>query len=264
MDFDEYWQENKRFVGLVFAALVVFLIARGVVSSTLGGDVQAAARALSNAEGKLKAPMYDTRDRDAARKENEALKAVVAQLSEAVAFVPREGFDLVDVRSASSRYHGTLARVREELLPLAGRANMALDGDLGQPALSPTRSEEIGRYLEGLDLVDRVVRLAIDTRVSGVESLKVTLDSGLRSKEGVGEIERTRVSATLVGSGASLLEFLRRARRPELVPGGQPLVIEELDMRAAKRGVGAELEVRFNVVRLAPLTSDASDEEEGR
>ena len=55
-----------------------------------------------------------------------------------------------------------------------------------------------------------------------------------------------------------------RARRPELVPGGQPLVIEELDMRAAKRGVGAELEIRFNVVRLAPLVASESSEEELR
>ena len=102
MDFDEYWQENKRFVGLVFAALVVFLIARAVVFSTLGGDVQAAARALSNAETKLKTPMYDVHDRDAAQAENEALKVVVDRLSAAVAFAPREGFDLGDARSASS------------------------------------------------------------------------------------------------------------------------------------------------------------------
>ena len=262
MDFDEYWQENKRFVSLVCVALVVFLIARGVISSTLGGDVKAASRALTNAEKKLKTPMYDARDRDAAKAQNVALTALVDRLSREVEFVPREGFDLEGARSATSRYHGTLARVREELLPMAGRANMGLDGDLGQPDLSPTRPEEIGRYLAGLDLVDRMVRLAIDTRVARVEGIHVALDPALRSKDGVGSIERTRVRATLGGTGDRLLEFLRRARRPELVPGGQPFVVESVDMRSAKRGVGAELEVTFNVVRLAPVETSTDAEEE--
>jgi len=262
MDFDEYWQENKRFVGLVFAGFVIFLIARGVVSSTLGGDVKAQRLALSKAENKLKNAMYDSRDRDAAKAQNEELRALVTTLSEAVAFVPREGFNLDGARSASSRYHGTLAKVREELLPSAGRANMALDGDLGQPELSPTRSEEIGRYLEGLDLVDRIVQLAIETRVSGVDGLQVSLDPALRSKDGVGDIERTRVKAKLEGTGDRLLEFLRRARRPELVPGGQPFVIESIDMRTQKRGLGAELELTFNVVRLRAEVSGEDDAEE--
>jgi hypothetical protein len=262
MDFDEYWQENKRFVGFVLAALVVFLIARGIVSSTLGGDVKAARIALSKAESKLKTPMYDARDRDAAKRVNAELKTLVEELSAAVAFVPRKGFDLEGARSASSRYHSTLASVREELLPLAGRANMALDGDLGQPDLSPTRSEEIGRYLEGLDLVDRIVRLAIATHVARVEDLQVTLDPALRSKDGVGALERTRVRATLGGDGQELLEFLRRARRAESVPGGQPFVVESVDMRTAKRGVGAELELILDVVRLTEDTPSGDEAEE--
>lgn len=262
MDFDEYWQENKRFVGLVFAAFVVFLIARGVISSTLGGDVKAQTLALSKAEGKLKTAMYNAQDRDAAKAQNDELRALVGALAEEVEFVPRPGFDLEGARSASSRYHSTLAKVREELLPRAGRANMALDGDLGQPELSPTRSEEIARYLEGLDLVDRIAQLAIETRVAGVDDLVVSLDPALRSKDGVGDLERTRVRAKLDGSGDRLLEFLRRSLRPELVPGGQPFVIEHIDMRTKKRGGGAELDLIFNVVRLHDEVHEGDDTEE--
>lgn len=263
MDFDEYWQENKRFVTIVCAGLILFLIGRKVVSSTLGADVKVEARALSSAEKKLKNPMYNARDRDAAKRENETLKAVVAELAEAVAFVPRRDFTLVGARSASSRYHSTLAKVRDELLLLAGRASMVLERDLGMPQLSPTRSEEIGRFLEGLDLIERVARLAMDSHVDSVEDLGVVLDTSLDTKDGVGYMERTRVRATLEGSGSSLLEFLRRSRRAELVLGGQPLVIEAVDLRSAKRGDGAELKVTFNVVRLAQaVDSDADSDEE--
>ena len=62
------------------------------------------------------------------------------------------------------------------------------------------------------------------------------------------------------GDGRALLEFLRRTQRPEEVPGGQALVVELADLRSAKRRVGAELEVVFNVVRFAPLEEVLEEE----
>lgn len=260
MDLDEYWQENKRFVGFAVGALVVFLIARSILHSSVGGAVDAQRVALISAQNNLKQAMYDGRARDAAKRDNLALEAVVGELSAAVAFRTRPTFTLGDTRSATSRYHGILADTRDALLPLAGRQNMALDTDLGQPDLSPTRPEDIERYLEGLDLVDRLVRLAADCGVGAVDDLQVTLDTALRSREGVGAIEKTQVKAKLEGNGRALLEFLRRSQRAESVAGGQALVIEFVDMRQAKRRVGAELDVIFNVVRFAPI-EDVLDEE---
>ena len=135
MDFDEYWQENKRFVGYVAAALIVFMIARSVIDSTVGGEVRSERLALKSAQDKLKTAMYDGQARDKAKIDNRELTEVVDQLSQAVGFVPRPAFELTDSRSTSSRYHSTLANTRDELLPLAGRHNMALDADLGQPEL---------------------------------------------------------------------------------------------------------------------------------
>ena len=260
MDFDEYWQENKRFVGYVAAALIVFMIARSVIDSTVGGEVRSERLALKSAQDKLKTAMYDGQARVKAKIDNRELTEVVDQLSQAVGFVPRPAFELTDSRSASSRYHSTLANTRDELLPLAGRHNMALDADLGQPELSPTRAEDIERYLEGLDLVDRMVRLAVDAGVTSMEGVQVTLDNSLRSREGVGALERTRVKAKLAGSGRALLEFLRLTQRAERVAGGQTLIVESADLRTAKRASGAELEVIFNVVRFAPI-EDVLDQE---
>jgi len=264
MDFDEYWQENKRFVGIVFAGLVVFMIVYAVIGGTLGEGVQSSRRTLNSTEGKLRTAMYDSSARDQAKRQNEALDVVLGDLEAAVAFEARDEFTLEGAISASSRYHRVLADLRDRLLPVAGRANLILDRDLGQPDLSPTREEEIVRYLEALDLVERVVSLGIDQQLARVENIHVVLDSGLRSKDGVGAIERTRVEFEFGGSGAAILELLRRAQEPDRVLGGQALMLGEVDMKPAKRSQESEATVSFLVVRLAELPGDDEDEEEQR
>ncbi len=261
MDFDEYWQENKGFVGTVFAGFVVILIAYLVIGNTLGEDVQSAKRTLGSAEAKLRTAMYDSKARDAATEANEGLEAVLAELEASVAFQPREGFDLENAISGSSRYHRVLADLRDELLPLAGRRSMVLARDLGQPDLSPTRDEEILRYLEALDMIDRVVRLGLDLGIERIEKIHVVLDAGLRSKDGVGAVERTRVEFDLGGGGDALLELLRKSQYPTAVLGGQALTLGPVDMRPAKRNKDSEASVSFYVVRLAELAPDEEDEE---
>lgn len=262
MDFDEYWQENKGFVGVVLAGLAVFVIARMVIAGTLGEDVNAARRTLNGAEQKLRTAMYDADARDAAQTANAGLQEVRGRLEAGAAFVPREGFDLEGAISPSSRYHRVLADLRDGLLPEAGRANLVLDRDLGQPDLSPTREEEIVRYLEAMDLVERVVRLGLDLGLERIEDVQVTLDPALRGKEGVGTVERTRVRFELGGSGAALLELLRRSQQPDRVLGGQALALGPVDVRPAKRTDDSEATVSFYVVRLAELATDDDDQED--
>ena len=261
MDFDDYWQENKGFAVRVLIGLVVFAIARMAIGGTLGEDVASARRTLTNAEKKLKDAMYDGRARDEAGRVNEDLGAVRTALEAGVAFRPREGYDLEGAMSGSSRYHRTLADLRDALLPLAGRSNMVLDRGLGQPDLSPTRDEEILRYLESLDLVERVVRLALDLGVERMEKIHVSLDTGLRSKEGVGAVETTKVRFELGGSGDALLELIRRSQEPGRVLGGQALTLGAVDVRPSKRGKHSEATVSFLVVRLAELETEGEDEE---
>ncbi|MFT6039866.1 MAG: hypothetical protein ACI9C2_000017 [Gammaproteobacteria bacterium] len=260
MDFDEYWQENKRFVGIVFTGLMVFLIARMGISSTVGAEAKDASTNEAAAVKKLRDAMYSTADRDKARKENEALVTVAGKLKQSVAFEPREGFTIAGAISPSSRYHAALADVREEIMPMAGRSNMVVDADLGQPDLSPTREEEIVRHLEALDLIDRVLHLAVDVRLGRVDKIHVVLDPSLKSKGGVGAIEKTRVDFEFSGSGAAVLEFLRRSQEPELVIGGRALTILSLDTRAAKRQGEIQTKLSLAVVRLHEVeTSDGEE-----
>ena len=58
---------------------------------------------------------------------------------------------------------------------------MTIPDDLGLPALAPTREDELARYLEAFDLVERVIRLSFETGVRKVDKIQIRLDPKLRS-----------------------------------------------------------------------------------
>ena len=245
MDLNEYWEENRRFVLGVLGALVVFFIAHSLVKSIYADDIVSKRGQISRSKSDLNEPMYSSADLALAEEQNAALKAALQELIGPTHFAPRDAFALDAERgSASSQYLRALGDVREELVRLAGRANMLLDNSLGLPALSPTRDVEIERYLEGLDLVDQLVRSAIDAGVTRVEQLRIVLDPGLKSREGLGKIERTKVSCSLFGNSLALEGLLNATQRPA---NGRSLHIFELEMNPSK---SKDDEVRLDLTLL--------------
>jgi hypothetical protein len=201
--------------------------------------------------------MYSSNDLADAETENDALKKAVESLTRATAFQPRPQFVLDPKRgSPSNQYFGVVSAVREDLLKLAGRANLRVPEDLGLPALSPTREPDIARYLEALDLVDRAVRMAIASGCERIEKIEIKLDPKLTSREGVGGIEKTRVVVNLSGKSAPMIEFLSLTQQPDAVdargtPLGAPLILEKSEMLPARTGLEALLDVTFIAARIA-------------
>ena len=116
MNFEDYWQENKRFLGMVGGGLLVFLVGSAVLDSIYEADITAAESKLRRLRGKLAEPTYSTSDRDRARQQNEELHAALDRLSVASAFVPRPAYRLeAEAASASNQYLRALAGVREDL-----------------------------------------------------------------------------------------------------------------------------------------------------
>jgi len=180
----------------------------------------------------------------------------VEELSAAVRFSSRPEFRDPNEPTTPERYLNAVARVRDALLPAAGRANVLLDPSFGLPEISPTREDELERYLDGLDLVDRVLTLAIDEGVSEVRSVRIRLDPRLGSKDGTGSIERTRVQFDLRGGDLAVLRVLERAGA-ELA---QPLVMDELEMEPM-RGTSdqARAQVTYLVPRVVTHTDDLGE-----
>ena len=144
--------------------------------------------------------------------------------------------------------------VSATLIPRAKRANMRIDEGLGMPALSPTRDDDIERYLEALDVIDTVASLAIDCGVERIERINVRLDAGLGLRQGVGRIERTQIEFTAEGAAKPLIELLARTQRP---PDGRPLCLGDVEMTSSrfKEGDGT-LTMTVIAVRLHEPTGE--------
>jgi hypothetical protein len=213
MDLNDFWQENKRFVLMVAGGLLAFLIGMLVVDSLYGSELKRMNARLSKAQSGLRSSMYQRRDLDAARDENERLRAALSELHRAVEFAPRPEF-APGSGPAANRYFAVVSEVRDDLTERAGRAGLALDAELGLPKLSPTREAEILRFLEGLDLVDRSARLALEVGVRRMEKIRIKLDSRLTNKKGIDGLEKTLVEMQLYGPSPALVRLVLLTQQP--------------------------------------------------
>jgi len=249
MDLNDYWQENKRFVMAVGAGVLAFWIGVMIIDSSLGDAVKLASNNVTSTERKLKSISLTTADLRGAQREYEALQEAVAELEGRVGFEARPGFSLEAASgSASNVYFAKVSSVREELSREAGRLGVMIPDDLGLPALAPTREDELARYLEAFDLVERVVRLAFETGVRKVDKIQIRLDPKLRSRKGLGLIEKTQVSVKLAGNSGALVQLLDASQDPSR---GQVLLVESCELVPERaRPTQAVLEIRFLVARV--------------
>lgn len=247
---NDWWQENKRFVVLVASGAIVFVIGLMLIDRFFAQELKSRQAALNSVQRKLANDALFTNEQLATlQKENGELQQSMDVLRKSVAFVARPGFRFdAQKGAAGNQYFQIVSGVREELLTLAGRANLRIPEELGLPALSPTREPDIERYLEGFDLVDRAARMAIASGVERIDRIDVKLDPRLASREGVGAIERTRVEMALSGRPGPLVQFLVASQGDK---DGGPLVIEKCEMQPARtKADEAGLEITFIVVRL--------------
>lgn len=255
MDFNDFWQQNKRFVVTVVSGAIVFVIGLMLIDGFFGADLSKLTREVNQNDARMKtAAMYSRADRERAEQQNEALQAAITKLAARVDFQVRPAFVLDPTKGpASNQYFAAVAATREELLRLAGRANLRVPEDLGLPALSPTREAEIAKYLAALDLVERGVQLALEVGVERIDKVEIRLDPKLNSREGVGELERTRVVFHMSGDPTPLTNMLvaSQAERLEQQVPILPLAIEKAEINPARtKSDEASLELTFLLVKL--------------
>lgn len=247
MDINDFWQENKRFVITVAGGALVFLTGIVLIKNLFGSELGAQQVRKAKAESALAGPLFPQADLDALRSENEKLSAAYAALVEASVFKPRAAFAPA-AGSMANRYFEAVSTTRDELLSLAGRAGVPLPEDLGLPALAPTKDAHIERFLEGLDVVDRTLRLALEAGIERVEALDIKLDPRLTSGKPMEGLEKTTVSLKLRGTAKSMgrLVLLMQRSAAERIA-----VLERADFLAGgTREDDARLELVLAAVRL--------------
>ena len=248
MDLNDFWQENKRFVMTSAGGALVFFTGVLLINNFFGSELTDQQRRKTKAEAALAGPLYAQSDLDLLRGENEKLLAAHAALVEASVFKPRPAFAPVK-GSMATRYFEVTAATREELLALAGRMGIAVaDENLGLPALAPNKDEQIERVLEGLDVVDRTLRLCFQAGLGRIEALDIKLDPRLLSGKPLEGLEKTTVKLKLRGTAASmarLVLLLQRSAEERVA------VLEAANFLAGgARDDDARLELTLAAVRL--------------
>lgn len=258
MDLNDYWQENKRFVLTVLAGVILFVIIDAMISSLIGDELSARRSTRTKLRQELSEGRYIGRDLTTGRAENQALIAAEEALVAGVAYPTRPRFQLDPARgSAGNQYFSAVQDVRDDILRRAGRRNIRIAQDLGLPALAPTRDDEIERYLDGLDLVERVLGYAIEERVDRVDQIEIRLDPSLRGRQGVGRVERTRVKMKMSGPSGPMMRVLAATQSPA---NGPSILIEELEVVPERTQEDeVRMEVTFLAPRLAPTETDEED-----
>jgi hypothetical protein len=258
MDLSDYWQQNKRFVLTVGAGAVTFLVGLAIVDGVYGGELRSLQRTVARAESDLRAPRFAKADLDAAEKRNEELQRALAELGSAVTFQTRQGFALDPAAgSPTNQYFDLVARTRDELLRRARRTSLRTPGDIGLPALSPTQTVEIERYMQAVDLIDRVVNMAMDVGVERIDEIEIRLDPGLGSSRGVGRLERTEVRFRLGGEPLALMRLVLETQSDTRY--GAPLQIGSLEMQPER---AKSDELRVDVVFWICRLHEVQEEEE--
>lgn len=249
MDLNDYWQENKRFLTLVASGGLVFLIGRAVIGSVYGSELSRKQAAVLSAQRELRKERFGSGELGTARAVNQELKDAVEVLGNAVSFKADDAFKLAPGGGPpSNQYFEIVTTTREELMKLTRRNNVRVPESVGLPALSPTRELKIVRYLEALDVIDRVVHMAVDAGVERIDKIDIQLDPGLESSRGIGSLERTEIAFTLGGSSTHLVRLLAMSQTAQ---HGGPIMIQDVSMRPERsKTEEARLEVTFLVARL--------------
>lgn len=160
MDFQDLWQEHKKWILGVVAGVIVFLVARGVVRSVYDGD-DAERRVTTVVRSVRGQDLYSADERKRIDEEGRALAALEARLRSAQEFVPAEDYVLAGKGDPDTWFDVVQRRVRSRLLSRAQASGVEFaDRDLKWPA--PVGREEIRTTLIGLAVLEQAAERLLD------------------------------------------------------------------------------------------------------
>lgn len=247
MDLTGIWQEHKTFIMLVAAGLLVLIIGQVVISELYPVDTERKIllKSLSDIR-RLEAVPSDLLA--SAQDDNENFTTAYAAVLDRVDFKPREEFLLNPAENPDVQYFRIVSQEREVLVEMPKTLNITVANNLGMPELSPTRRKDIQRSLIGLDIVDRVVSLAIESDVREVGEIDLVSDVGRRKK---GFIDELKVSFKMTGTMVSIAMFFEKLQRSE-----NYLAIDEAELISSE-GEGKMIEADFTVSALTIVEEES-------
>jgi len=253
VNLDALWQRNRKFILGVLGAVLGFFILLWLLTSGPVGRQDAAGRSLAKAMGDLRSPMFGDAQEREAQARLETLRARNADFAAKALPPVRAEYRLPAGKAPAQYYIELTGGLRQDLVSWALRNNCEVDGSLGLPPVSPTQAPQVERVLRGLDVVERVVRLAVASGAIRVEKIAIA-ERGRRSTGGrPAQLDLTPVQLEVVFEGRSPTPFLRAMFAESTA--GRPLGLSGLEVAAPnprKRERRLLLEFAVGVLPAAP------------
>lgn len=236
MNFDAFWQTHRRFILGFVGGVVVFFILLAITGGGPEDDFKRSKGSITTTKRKMNAnSMYGSN----AVRELEQRLASLRERNEDLGrqTLPpfRERFRIPQGTPAAQHYIGLTGELRDELVGWALRSNCEVDDSLGLPPVSPSQPQQIERILHGLDVVDRVVRLAVESGAAEVDKIRIAEKGRRRSGRKASDLDVIPVTMEIVFHRVSATPFLRRIASEQ--GNGTPLGLQALEVlpRNAKR-----------------------------
>ena len=232
MNFDAFWQTHRRFVLGYSGAVLGFFIVLFVLTSGARNDREDSERSLRRSNRELQTERYsDPQVRELESRIEELERRNTALAARALPPV-RSRFQLPTGTPPSQHYIETTGALRQELVAWALRSDCEVDESLGLPAVSPTQPQQIERVLRGLDVVERVVRLAVENGASSIEKISIAV----RTRQGRGRnqpvLDITPVTLEIVFERRTATPFVRALLEQE--EAGAPTGLIGLEVQPVK------------------------------
>jgi hypothetical protein len=210
MSLDTLWQLHRRFIVGSAIGLIAFLIGMAMIGSTVGKDLKRYEGLVSKHKRSLNTPAYSTSQVNELRTRLNQMKAQTDSLASAALPPLRTNYVPAPGQSATQHYIELTGQMRGELIGWALRQNVDVDDSLGLPAQSPTQPQMIARILRGLDVVERVVRLAVQAGADGITDIQIAsrIPKKRRNKGGT-RLDMTPVTMEVVFAGQSPKNFMK-------------------------------------------------------
>ena len=219
MDFGEIWEEHKKFIMAVGAALLVFFIATRIVNSMYFGPAKRLDVSANRMERKLRrAEAPTSKDIKDARNLGGDLEARLTALEERVRFDVRADYRVPQGVDHDLVFNQRYRETRDALLDLAGIMDVDIDPSIGMPETTPEDRLSVGRHLVALDQIDRVLRLAMSPEgsssdaplpiVLAVPAIRVLEESRRGFLASQQYLSRVRVEYEIVGSADAVFRTI--------------------------------------------------------
>jgi hypothetical protein len=209
MNLDTMWQLHRRFITGVAIGLVVFLIGMAMIGNSAGQDLKRSNGLIGKHKRALNSPVYSQAQVSELRARLNEMEDRTQRLAQSVLPPLRAEYHPAPGQSATQHYIELTGRLRTDLLGWALRQNVEIDPSLGLPAQSPTQPQMISRVLSGLDVVERVCRMAVQTGADSIQDIQIASRIPKKSRTNNGSpLVLTPVTLEVVFTDSSPKTFL--------------------------------------------------------